>query len=307
MYFKYLYAAALTFCAVLPSAAQTEYLPMIEQGKVWEYHGVYYRPVENHTEGGIVTHFTKFDGTVTVNGKEYSKFKLYRSDYYRGAEVYGEVEFADSKAQDRTLGFLREEGKKVYQLTKYDYLYFDIPSEAPLDGNIENEEFGEFLVYDFSLEDGDGFYLLPYGLVTPSHILPVTVQLDTPTIVEDVPCITYSYYYESGNEDSSPTLAYRGKVIAGIGPTKDGNVSGFGPSVMPQSPNNVDSPGTGSSLVRVYSPDGQIIYGDEPNNVQVVTSEKVEDLITYDIMGRQVKETLPGSIYIRGGKKFVAK
>lgn len=29
--------------------------------------------------------------------------------------------------------------------------------------------------------------------------------------------------------------------------------------------------------------------------------------ITYDVMGRQIKETVPGSIYIRGGKKFVAK
>lgn len=28
---------------------------------------------------------------------------------------------------------------------------------------------------------------------------------------------------------------------------------------------------------------------------------------TYDVLGRRVSSTVPGSVYIRGGKKFVAK
>ena len=38
-----------------------------------------------------------------------------------------------------------------------------------------------------------------------------------------------------------------------------------------------------------------------------MTDNTVSDDTIYDVLGRRVSSTVPGSVYIRGGKKFVAK
>jgi len=36
-------------------------------------------------------------------------------------------------------------------------------------------------------------------------------------------------------------------------------------------------------------------------------SDELSDEATYDVLGRRARSTVPGSVYIRGGKKFVAR
>ena len=60
--------------------------------------------------------------------------------------------------------------------------------------------------------------------------------------------------------------------------------------------------------------DGEVIFSfadfGDPASVRGVGDDSSvglnEDTI-YDVMGRRVDATVPGSVYIRGGKKFVAR
>ncbi|MDE6257747.1 MAG: hypothetical protein K2M53_05125 [Muribaculaceae bacterium] len=60
-------------------------------------------------------------------------------------------------------------------------------------------------------------------------------------------------------------------------------------------------------LTSVFDTDGTIIYG-KPSNVNALHNNYLNNnLKTYDLYGREVTSPVPGSIYIRNGKKFVAE
>lgn len=282
------------------------YMPLIEQGKVWEYRGSYSRQVDGRNEAGLVNHFMKFDGTATVGGKTYSCFMLYKSEYYRGTDVYGELELAETKDCDGPRYFLREEGEKVYVLTHEDRIFStDKSIEECFGGTGSSSGYGEFLRYDFSLSDGDSF-ILPAGVnVGPDGLMPVTVKIENPVRVGDRECKAMTFTGDNGQS------VYPGSVVEGIGPTEDGDLAVFGPPYLAGSPDNALLPGQGSVLVRVYSGDGNLIYGEElptPGAVGDIFKDNDNSNVTiFDVMGRRVSSTVPGSVYIRGGRKFVAK
>lgn len=60
----------------------------------------------------------------------------------------------------------------------------------------------------------------------------------------------------------------------------------------------IDKDNTGSCMA---------FFTNESSGVSDVVVESAAGDIIYDVMGRSVKETVPGSVYIRGGKKFVAR
>ena len=120
-------------------------------------------------------------------------------------------------------------------------------------------------------------------------------------MVGEYECKAMTFTGENG------TPEYPGTVIEGIGPTEDGDLAVFGPPYLADTPDNSLLPGQGSSLVRVYGSDGNLIYGKEPGGVSSMTDNTVSDDTIYDVLGRRVSSTVPGSVYIRGGKKFVAK
>ena len=295
--------------AVYDSAGETiydymgsDYMPMIEQGKVWEYRGSYSRQADGRNEAGIVSHFMKFEGTADVNGKTYSCFTLYKSEYYRGTDVYGELELAETKDCDGPRYFMREEGEKVYILTYEDRIFGTDKSIEECFGGTESPEgYGEFLRYDFGLADGDSFNLPSGVMVSSDDLIPVTVKIEGPVMVGEYECNAMTFTGENGIAD------YPGTVIEGIGPTEDGDLAVFGPPYLADTPDNSLLPGQGSSLVRVYGSDGNLVYGKEPGGVSSVADNTVSDDTIYDVLGRRVSSTAPGSVYIRGGKKFVAK
>lgn len=281
----------------------SEYMPLIEEGRVWEYQSSYSRQVDGRNEAGLVNHFMKFDGTADVNDSNYSCFMLYKSEYYRGTDVYGELELAETKDCDGPRYFLREEGDKIYILTYQDMIFStDKTIEECFGGAESPKDYGEFLRYDFSLADGDSFNLPSGTAVSSEALIPMTVKIGDTVNVSDYECKVMTFIGENGMPD------YRGTVIEGIGPTKDGDLAVFGPPYLAYRPDNGLLPGQGSSLVRVYGSDGKLVYGKNPGaGMSVVGSDELSDDTTYDVLGRRVDTTIPGSIYIRGGKKFVAR
>ncbi len=299
---KLILTVALAACGCCMAAAD-DYVPMIREGKVWEYQSSYSRQVDGRNEAGLVNHFMRFDGTADVNGSNYSCFMLYRSEYYRGTDVYGELELAETKDCDGPRYFLREEGDKVYILTYEDRVFSTDKSIEECFGGAEAPKgYGEFLRYDFGLADGDSFNL-PSGTDVSSEILiPMTVKIGDAVKVGDYECKVMTFTGENGMP------GYPGEVIEGIGPTKDGDLAVFGPPYLADRPDNSLLPGQGSSLVRVYDSDGKLIYGKNPGaGISSLISDELSDEATYDVLGRRVRSTVPGSLYIRGGKKFVAR
>lgn len=73
--------------------------------------------------------------------------------------------------------------------------------------------------------------------------------------------------------------------------------------------NNMFGPNLGGDYLLDVTHNGEIVFKGDYSAVELLRSDipESENAPIYDIMGRVVKETVPGSVYIRGGKKFVAK
>lgn len=85
---KFFLASVLV--AFISLTAYPDYVPMIREGRVWEYEGYFSR----NGESGQVLHYMKFDGTVTVNDKEYHAFGIYNSKFYE--EFFMQILTGDS-------------------------------------------------------------------------------------------------------------------------------------------------------------------------------------------------------------------
>ncbi len=117
MNLKILLTFAMPFAAAVmssPSASADEYYPIIEEGKVWEYGTEYTREVDGEYEHGMLYRYYEFDGTATVNGKEYHKFGCVKTEYWKrsGNDIDGNLKYTliDTDENYRPFYFLREEG-----------------------------------------------------------------------------------------------------------------------------------------------------------------------------------------------------
>lgn len=244
-----------------------KYAPIIEEGKIWQYGGDYYRQCDGHTEGGIVYHSMKFDGSITVNEKEYHRFLLFESEYYKGAEEYGVLELAEIEQRSGPCFFLREENGKVYVLTLDDIMFSSSkPLKDCLDPSIPEDRYGEFLRYDFTLVSGNDFMLPSNIIVNSDYLIPVTIKVRNPTLVDGFDRKTITFCEQNRempndfNEEDC-TVIYPGSVIEGIGPDMDGDIVAFGPPYSTGIPNNTNGPGYGSWLKCVTDKNGNVIYG----------------------------------------------
>ena len=73
-------------------------------------------------------------------------------------------------------------------------------------------------------------------------------------------------------------------------------------------------PSTGTNRVNIrlnnlYDAEGNIIYkGENKAGVEEITAEeRMEDSRMFDLMGREIRNPLPGTVYIQNGKKFIAR
>lgn len=276
---------------------------MAVSGNIWVYSGRYERKVNGETESGTVNHYMKFDGSAMVNHEYYDSFALYKSEYIRYNDETDAMEHSETMERIGPRYFLRAANGRVYVLTLDDQIFVSQTSvKDSFDPSVSDERYGEFLRYDFTLEDGDMFFL-PCGGNT-REVFPTTVQIDEPTQINGKDRKTLSFVAAPGSMGFYP-----GKVIDGIGATKDGDMVIFGPPYSTGMPNNSYAPCDGSMLKCVYSTwDDRPIYGSMPTvGVSLTEADAPGSGIIYDLMGRRVERVMPGSVYVRDGKKFVGK
>ncbi|MDE5789603.1 MAG: hypothetical protein K2H96_00020 [Muribaculaceae bacterium] len=224
-------------------------------------------------------------------------------------------------------------GNKIIQVNEH--MYDEDPNATVWNKDPERTE---FLLYDFNYNVGDA-YRWPWSGINFSD----PSFKDDPEVLEPIArgfFITKIEHQELSdefeNEERRKTfileqteldyIQYRYKVcniIEGIGITA-GDVHSyyscytawFGFFICPAS---ICLPALSSwftlpcipELMAVIASDGTQIYGDpdyKPSaGVKEIALEKFKDNKTFDLHGREVSHPLPGSIYIRNGKKFVGK
>lgn len=124
---------------ILSSKAENlDYVPMIREGRVWEYHG------ESLKYAGEAFHYMKFDGIETIDGRVYHRFVKFKTlvvNYVSGAVVHRDY-------GNLYVYYLREEPGRVFVLTESgNVVCSDVSAWQDKD---REPEFSEFMVYDFT-------------------------------------------------------------------------------------------------------------------------------------------------------------
>lgn len=126
--------------------SQTEYIPFIQEDKVWEYAKTTFPNSDFY-----VLYDMRFDGVVDVNGHVYSRFVNFKATKYpNGLDNEG-----NELTQEELMptSYFREEGKTVYILME---------DGVPAVGVIDlSADYSEAVMMDYSLADGSPF---PLGL-----------------------------------------------------------------------------------------------------------------------------------------------
>lgn len=252
-------AAFATVSVSAPTVSADEYYPIIEEGKVWEYSGAYTKGAD----AGMALHSYKFDGTVTVNGKEYHGFTMFKSEYYKRTPDADQPVYEGPVERTGPTAFFREEEGKVYVLTKENCIYKSpVDAENTFDGPVTSDEYGEYLRYDFTLQDGQTLYM-PYEDGISGETNFVRVVIEEPVEIEGTQRIRMSFDGVPESELPVPyqiSEPFQGYVIEGIGSTEGGDLAVFSPSI-PGIPNAIDGPTYESALSCVYNAAGEVIYG----------------------------------------------
>ena len=249
----------------------------VVEGRVWDYyeHGNNYgEPYDFLREG------YHFDGTHEFNGIEYNVFR---------------------NSDSSPVAYMREEDNKVF-LYCGDGIEGDVPYPMnPEMGDSTTEN--EILLYNFNLKKGDKSIYPGFDDMCDHTYFFFDVEIVS-TGEMDYKSNNFSYqdFYVKGNyyNEDKP---YRN--IEGLG-----NIQGLLP--FPQFA-NVSSGLTKrwESLLRVSDSDGNIIYENEEllSSLACVgeISANTPDEEIFDLHGRRVSNPIRGSVYIRGGKKYIAR
>ena len=193
---------------------------------------------------------------------------------------------------------IREEGDVVYQVIpeayRSSYLYKQLTGDDDPPSTFD----WEMPLYDYSLNSGDKWALLDgyFGLL--EH----TVDSCGEEIIDGSPSCAINFKMDPGSENI--------KLIEGIGIINFGCynflVTGFPIGYMYYRPPFVDALW---DLYSVTNSAGEIIYGNRvvSGGIDTLGDKLQTQEKTYDLFGREVSDPQPGTVYIRGGKKFVAR
>ena len=258
--------------------AGSDYKPMLVPGRRWDYFHGGLMDYQHHTFSEYI------DGYITGdNGVEYYVIKR------------------TSDINDKIVGYMREINGKICR--------YNTPEER----NGWRNHVAETLVYDFSL-DADGTFTTWYfpSFGSSGHGVPL---VSTVTVIENgetdkkgkkfkhqiFDVIAKGQYYLDG--DYVVSLDKRITVLQEVGLTEGGTVSKWD-CIHPL--NNGDGP---NYLMRVTDPDGTVIYYDQWAEMmsagQIECDPAAADNRMYDLMGREIRDPQPGTVYIRNGKKYV--
>ncbi|MDE6026889.1 MAG: hypothetical protein K2G23_02320 [Muribaculaceae bacterium] len=239
----------------------------------------------------------------------------------------GEYEYVGETEVNETAAYLREEDGKVYlsldpyqvpqgqpypwfmfgygaELSTYTYGDYEPMPYTPQPGE-------EVILYDFTVKVGDRYRTITTGsIICDVTVIKVTESDETipgeGKVIEALPDYT-KFWFEHWREGEDIPSEFIIKYSSTIGNLHYGNYV----CLMAQ-PLDRLSDGSDADYVinNIYNKKGDLVYKGKDfqgySAVKNIYLKPTEGKL-YDLYGREVSVTVPGSIYIRDGKKFVAK
>ena len=176
--------------------------------------------------------------------------------------------------------FMREEGGRVWKI-----------------GSAGIEE----LIYDFNMVKGESYSFNDAGITKKCAILSVS-QTDVNGIG---PCFIQNLLISSPDlEEEGEDITDNVTVMEMLGATSEGTLNNYG--ILLRATNGY----RGTNLMKVYDADGTILYWNRTVGIESVetdASTSRNNPQKYDLMGREIKEPAPGTVYIQGGRKLIAR
>lgn len=304
---------------------------MIRKDRIWVYSG----NANDVLPNALARHFYKFGTDVAYNGRIYTSFGLYKTEYLQKRyDSDKNIFYIDKTAvspESTPIYFLREdEDGTIYILARPLNIKFSCPDNYYCSdyylGDLNDPKFieyfdttridhKEFILYDFNSTNetfiprntSDLFLYPGYNKQTYSHSLNI----------EGDNCRLYQINYPDDEFNSSEiSILFKDfYAIEGIGITKNGNLASWKWCFTAKDwQSNGKYPGEYSFLEGVYTLNYDpifIFYNSILNEFncknEICFDTPMRISGTFDLLGNPISNPLPGSIYIRDGKKFVAK
>lgn len=298
--------------AILVSFAAQAYEPMIREDRIWEYE--HFQGYEEPTLGELTRTkvFFKFDGTVKIKSDTYHILKRWFPE--------------DENSEKTTVAYMREEdGGWVFTILLQENLKIICPENltCQMNGIPKNTE---VLLYDFN---PFGSYQYPMTNIIAMSDVDSGSECDLDVLVSFVKRTKMDLKGRSWNVIQS-TVSYREledwpstenacmaswsggqyvTVVEGVGNIGRGYL--HLPSSRPRYPSHfayLDD----SRFIRLTDLDGNVIFDSEwldpEDGIEDVSGvESRADGRVYDLTGKQIEQPEPGSIFIRNGKKEIAR
>ena len=304
---------------------------LIDENKVWEYvtHTFYTSTLEKYI----------FAGTEVVDNQTYHKLTLIRRTSYDNFSE--DIEITEP---NNVIALLREtEDGKVYKLIEEGtYREFDGEKKI-LSKNIFVNTPMEILLYDFKAAHAKFSSCISLfmedqilvnnilancrvsrkekmkinnqyvdKLILSADVYPWCMEYMIGPFLQDQEYIGNPNYIDENYKDSpyydSQTAIQYIEGIGNIGGGDMINIHPFNPLFLTSGLHDYCR----QTLNNVYNSDGEIIYKGANYSFPTYASitdlgKQANDLRIFDLFGREISNPLPGTIYIRNGKKFIAK
>lgn len=291
-------AATTALLSAALSAAAEEYKSMIRYDRVWEC--VSTRWFDN------TVYYMRFDGTEEINGKTYHKLVTFRKagfDWKDNGKTLFTYDVSDDIIEHE--GYMREENGVVYTLIANDGA--ENPDSwsgtlyIPTNDNSDYPDVTEEIIYDFNCKEGDSYDGISY-LMCMAQKESFTVESIDKVEIDGEECRRFEI-----------TNRYCDKlypVIEGVGAVVEGCLNCHEFLDAPT------FPWGHHFLNRVFNNEGDVLYRtpvdclDIPNSlsgVDAVSDIRIKNPGMYDIYGRRITAPAPGQMYIKDGKKHIAR
>lgn len=292
----------LSFLCCGTSVAENQF---IREDRVWNY------IIHSIGEVNYYLFKMKFDGTTEIDGKTYHNLKTYDCFGYNYDRETGQSTLVE-EVESTSVFYLREEEGKVYVYYRgkgNSYFFVDVPEGY--------DEPSETLLYDFNLNPGESYrHLGVWGLAYEYKLTVKSIEdIDTPGGILKKYTLGREFtdeYLQGWEPDLSDITAVEGvgfnesatAVPFFSDAVRTGFWEGYGANELP-------IPEYSQLCLRdVTDLEGNLIYNNGMlSSVSDITfsEDNKSDTRIYDMMGREVKATQPGGVYIRAGRKFVGK
>ena len=283
------------------NSMRPSYFPILDT--VCDVHGnIIYRADHN---GGLPEELKRREWNYTALEKDVytAENTITRHDgyYFGGTEVIEGIEYAVFRTSGGDpYAYLRQEGTKVY--LRNDKGAVHIHEQDP-DTPVKEE----YMLYDYSLQPGERFRSVAFWEDDLSEDCRGTaIEAEITKVYTKTICGKTYRYQDYSMIDATGTIESgamcSNTVIEGIGPQR-------GMFCAPQLGWWVTA--TTDEfwfLTSVTTKDGEMLWDDTSGieSVEADASQSTDGTI-YDLYGRRVVTPLPGTIYIRDGRKYVAR